>query len=72
MYSSTRPGSSVRPLTPPKAVPVQERPVTSWKGRVLISVPAGATPMMTLLPQPRTQHSSAARMSATLPTHSKE
>ena len=27
---STRPGSSVRPLTPPKAVPRQVRPVTSW------------------------------------------
>ena len=27
---STRPGSSVRPLTPPKALPRQVRPVTSW------------------------------------------
>lgn len=27
---STSPGISVRPLTPPKAVPRQVRPVTSW------------------------------------------
>ena len=26
------PGNWVRPLTPPKAVPRQTRPVTSWKG----------------------------------------
>lgn len=30
---STRPGSSVRPLTPPKAVPRHVLPVTSWNLR---------------------------------------
>jgi hypothetical protein len=71
MYQSTIFGTSVRPLTPPKAVPFQTRPVTNWNGRVLISAPAGATPMMMLSPQPRWQHSSAARISSTLPMHSK-
>jgi S-(hydroxymethyl)glutathione dehydrogenase/alcohol dehydrogenase len=42
MYQSTILGTSVRPRAPPKAVPFQVRPVTSWKGRVLISAPAGA------------------------------
>ena len=37
MYQSTICGTWVRPRTPPKAVPFQTRPVTSWKGRVLIS-----------------------------------
>src|ERR1700760_2721235 len=37
IYQSTIFGTSVRPLAPPKAVPFQTRPVTSWKGRVLIS-----------------------------------
>ena len=41
MYQSTIFGTSVRPLAPPKAVPFQTRPVTSWKGRVAISC-AGA------------------------------
>ena len=59
MYQSTIFGTSVRPLAPPKAVPRQLRPVTSWKGRVLISLPASATPMMIEVPQPRWQHSSA-------------
>lgn len=36
------------------------RPVTSWKGRVEISCPAAATPMMTLVPQPLWQASRAA------------
>jgi hypothetical protein len=36
------------------------------------SLPAPATPMMTLTPQPRWQHSSACRISPTSPTHSKE
>ena len=36
MYQSTIRGTSVRPLAPPKAVPRQTRPVTSWKGRVAI------------------------------------
>ena len=46
MYQSTIFGTSVRPRAPPKAVPFQTRPVTSWKGRVEISCPAAATPMM--------------------------
>jgi hypothetical protein len=46
MYQSTIFGTSVRPRAPPKAVPRQVRPVTSWNGRVEISAPAGATPMM--------------------------
>ena len=62
MYQSTIFGTSVRPRAPPKAVPRQTRPVTSWKGRVLISAPAGATPMMTLSPQPLCADSSASRM----------
>ena len=37
MYQSTSRGTSVRPRAPPKAVPFQTRPVTSWKGRVAIS-----------------------------------
>ena len=48
-----------------------DRPVTSWKGRVEISWPAPATPMMMDSPQPLWQHSSASRMSFTLPMHSK-
>ena len=46
MYQSTIFGTSVRPRAPPKAVPFQTRPVTSWNGRVVISWPAPATPMM--------------------------
>src|SRR5690606_41081481 len=65
------PISSVRPRAPPNAVPFHTRPVTSWNGRVLISWPAPATPMITETPQPRWQHSSAWRMRLTLPTHSK-
>ena len=65
---STRPGSSVRPLTPPKAVPRHVLPVTSWNlreitdglrsttevthGRVEISFPAAATPMTVETPHP--------------------
>ena len=41
MYQSTIFGTSVRPRAPPKAVPFQTRPVTSWNGRVAISAPAG-------------------------------
>ena len=59
MYQSTIFGTSVRPLAPPKAEPFHTRPVTSWNGRVEISLPAAATPMITLSPQPRWQHSSA-------------
>ena len=62
----------MRPLTPPKAEPFQTRPVTSWNGRVEISSPAPATPMITDSPQPLWQHSSAWRMTLTLPMHSKE
>lgn len=47
-------------LVPPKAVPFQVRPVTSWKGRVEISCPAAATPMMMLVPHPLWQASKAA------------
>lgn len=43
---------SVRPLTPPNADPCHLRPVTSWNGRVEISLPAAATPMMVETPQP--------------------
>ena len=71
MYQSTIFGTSDRPRAPPKAEPFQTRPVTSWNGRVEISWPAPATPMTTLTPQPRWQHSRAWRMSFTLPTHSK-
>src|SRR4051812_17609458 len=46
MYQSTIFGTSVRPRAPPKAVPFQTRPETSWNGRVEISAPAGATPTM--------------------------
>lgn len=45
---------------PPKAVPFQTRPVTSWKGRVDISCPAAATPIMVDTPQPLWQDSRAA------------
>ena len=63
MYQSTIFGTSVRPRAPPNAVPFHTRPVTSWNGRVVISCPAPATPMITLTPQPRWQHSSAWRIS---------
>ena len=52
-YQSTIFGTSVRPRAPPNAVPFQTRPVTSWNGRVEISCPAPATPMMIDWPQPR-------------------
>src|SRR5689334_20301591 len=71
MYQSTMRGTSVRPRAPPKAEPFHTRPVTSWNGRVAISWPAPATPMMTLTPQPLWQHSSACRIVFTLPMHSK-
>ena len=61
MYCWMMPGNSLRPFTPPKAEPRHTRPVTSWNGRVEISAPAGATPMITLSPQPLWQHSKAAR-----------
>ena len=72
MASSTIPGSCERPFTPPKAVPFQVRPVTSWNGRVEISWPAPATPIITDWPQPRCAHSSAERMTLVLPIHSNE
>mmetsp|Transcript_16146 Transcript_16146/g.22519 ORF Transcript_16146/g.22519 Transcript_16146/m.22519 type:complete len:100 (-) Transcript_16146:857-1156(-) len=48
-------GTSLRLLNPPKAVPFQIRPVTSWKGRVEISCPEAATPITHDVPQPRWQ-----------------
>ncbi|MCY1251734.1 hypothetical protein D9M72_655450 [compost metagenome] len=72
MYQSTILGTSVRPRAPPKAEPFHSRPVTSWNGRVEISAPASATPMMIDLPQPLWQHSSAWRMTCVLPMHSNE
>ncbi|MDR8823058.1 hypothetical protein FEQ05_06815 [Burkholderia pseudomultivorans] len=72
MYQSTIFGTSVRPRAPPNAEPFHSRPVTSWNGRVLISSPAAATPMMNDWPQPLCVHSSAWRISFTLPTHSNE
>src|ERR1051325_10979974 len=53
MYQSTIFGTSRRPLAPPNAVPIHWRPVTSWNGRVEISWPAPATPMITDLAQRR-------------------
>ena len=53
MYQSTILGTSVRPRAPPKAVPRHTRPVTSWNGRVAISWPDAATPMIVYSPQPR-------------------
>jgi len=70
MYQSTILGTSVRPFAPPNAVPRQLRPVTSWKGRVAISFPASATPMIMLVPQPRWQHSNAVRITSVLPVAS--
>src|SRR5690606_17294521 len=72
MYQSTIFGTSVRPRAPPKAEPRHTRPVTSWKGRVEISSPAPATPMMIDSPQPLCAHSSAWRMTVVLPMHSNE
>jgi len=46
---------------PPNAVPFHVLPVTSWNGRVEISWPAPATPMITDVPQPLWHASSAAR-----------
>lgn len=51
-YFSTSHGTWLRLLKPPKAVPFQTRPVTSWNGRVEISCPEAATPTMTEVPQP--------------------
>jgi hypothetical protein len=78
---STIPGISVRPLTPPNADPFHVRPVTSWNlrrsvwvlwkcgkqphGRVEISAPAGATPIMLHTPQPLWHTSRALRMTPT-------
>lgn len=46
---------------PPKAEPFQVRPVTNWNGRVLISWPEPATPIIVETPQPLWQLSKAAR-----------
>lgn len=52
MYFSTSQGTCERLLKPPNAVPFQTRPVTNWKGRVLISWPEAATPTITEVPHP--------------------
>ena len=67
-----RSGTSLRDFQPPKAVPTHLRPVTSWNGRVAISLPAAATPITHDWPQPRCAHSSAARITSTLPVQSNE
>ena len=46
-------GTSVLDFQPPKAVPFQFLPVTSWNGLVEISFPAAATPITQDSPQPR-------------------
>jgi hypothetical protein len=71
IYQSTIVGTSVRPRAPPNAVPFHTRPVTSWNGRVAISLPDSATPMTTLVPHPRCAHSSAVRITSVLPVQSK-
>lgn len=70
-YRSTNFGTLSTLFQPPNAVPFHVRPVTSWNGRVLISVPEAATPTMTDTPQPLAADSRAARIVLTLPTHSK-
>ena len=70
MYQSTIFGTSERPDAPPNAVPRQIRPVTNWNGRVLISAPAGATPIIMLSPQPLCAASRAVRITLTLPVAS--
>jgi hypothetical protein len=47
------------------------RPVTSWNGRVLISAPASATPMMMLRPQPLWRALQRLAHHLVLPMHSK-
>ena len=72
MYQSTIFGTSVRPRAPPKAVPFQTRPVTSWNGRVAISLPAPATPMMTdLAPAAMAALRAPGASRSTLPMQSK-
>jgi hypothetical protein len=53
IYESTIFGTPVRPRALRNDVPVHARPLTSWNGRVEISLPAAATLMMTLALQPR-------------------
>ena len=60
MYSWTSFGTLSFDFQPPKAVPFQVLPVTSWNGRVLISCPAAATPIITETPQPLWHDSKAA------------
>ena len=50
MYQATIFGTSVLSRAPPKALPFQTRPVTSWNGRVEISCSNPATPMTTETP----------------------
>ena len=59
-YLSTSIGTESLLLYPPNAVPFHTRPVTSWNGLVAISVPAGATPIITDTPQPLCADSRAA------------
>lgn len=55
---------------PPKADPFHVLPVTNWNGRVEISCPAAATPIIIDVPQPLWQASNACRINVTFPTHS--
>merc|ERR1719187_1459245 len=63
-------GTSVLDFQPPKAVPFQFLPVTSWNGLVEISFPAAATPMTQLSPHPLCATSSAHLITCTLPVQS--
>mmetsp|Transcript_41148 Transcript_41148/g.113092 ORF Transcript_41148/g.113092 Transcript_41148/m.113092 type:complete len:349 (-) Transcript_41148:500-1546(-) len=67
---STSIGTASRVFQPPNAVPVHLRPVMNWNGRVAISLPAAATPMIVQWPQPRCAASSAVRMTSVLPVQS--
>lgn len=60
MYCLTSLGTLSLDFQPPKAVPFHTRPVTNWKGLVLISCPAEATPTITDVPQPLWHDSKAA------------
>ena len=57
----TQPKVLCKTNIPPKAVPFQTRPVISWNGRVDISFPAPATPMIVDTPQPLWHDSKASR-----------
>src|SRR3546814_15563816 len=72
IYQSTIFGTSVRPRAPPKADPFHCRPVTNWNGRVEISAPASATPIIIDWPHPFWHHSIACPITLVLPIHSHE